>query len=201
MAAPTALRDPNRNVQDDPSVWRAAAAGDPELRAALVERACQSVAVALRRFADSDQEDIRQAIAESVLRALATGLCPHANVDAFLHWRGRAEITAFVRKRIRERRLADPDAILALADRGSSPLRRLELAELAAILRACGESVPNATHREAFRQRFLVGLEPRELAAKLGATPELARVWIARAATVVRRCIERRLADRRDGAP
>ena len=191
------MRDPHGRGHVDTDAWRAAAAGDQALRQVLIERAWQLATGALARFAAEDQQEIRQSIAESVLRALATGLCPHANMDAFLHWRARAEVTAFVRKRVRERRLVDADAILTLADRGPSPLRGVELRELAAVVRACSEAVPNASHREAFRLRFLQGLEPREIAVRLGATAAITRVWIARAAAEVRSCIERKLSDRR----
>jgi len=168
-------------------------AGDARARQELVERAWRAVAERLQRFPEDAVEEIRQQIAESVLRALHSGLSPHTNLDGFLHWRGRAEITSFVRRGIRSRRMTNLAEILDCAGFEHSPFARAQAAELRDLIERCSRSVPNERHRQAWALRFLQGLEPREVASVLEVRAAIARLWISRAAKHVRRCIERRL--------
>src|SRR4029079_17969942 len=87
----------------DLSLWFEAANGAADARQRLVERTWLACEPPLRRFHAEGRDALKQSMAMSVLRALATGQAPQRNLDAMLAWRGRAEITAFVRRSIRDR--------------------------------------------------------------------------------------------------
>lgn len=186
---------------DDAELWRLASAGDQESRQTLIERSWRLSAARLSTFAPDERDEIRQEIAESVLRALATGLSPDSNLAGFLEWRGRAEITEFVRKKMRTRSTMPLDQALDAAGPQDSPLRAAELGDLWSMVELCKEHIANPNHRTAWEQRFVQGLEPRDIAAEMGLGADLVRAWIARGAKVVRHCLERRLSGEEGVTP
>jgi RNA polymerase sigma factor (sigma-70 family) len=185
-------------TSDDQQLWRDAARGDADATERLVQRALRVCEGRLRRFRGDDRDDLRQCIAAAVLRALATGAVPRHNLDAMLEWRGRAEITAFVRRMIRERRIEGLDDVLELAGYESAPSEVAAADELQRRMRACVERVPNRDHRDALRHRLLDGWSAAEIATALAAKVELVRVWIARASAQVGECLGLRLRQRGD---
>ncbi len=183
---------PSTDARDDP--WSRALGGDADARTWLIARAWALAGARLGRLTADQREEIRQEIAESVLRALATGLAATANLDAFLAWRGRAEITEFLRRRGRADLDLDPGDALHLAGMEPSPFERAAGKELRGMIEACLRGVPNADHRAAWAARYLEGLEPRQIAAAGSASAETVRTWIARAARSIRSCLEHKLA-------
>ncbi len=194
MAAPL-NGDDRSNLAVD--VWRRAAGGDAEAQRRLVERAVTLCTFRLRHFRVDEREEIGQCIAASVLRALAAGLVPESNVDGLLEWRGRAEITAFVRARIRERRFHSVESMLECAGHDPAPFDLVATDELRASLHDCIDRIPNRDHRDAVRQRLVAGLSPQEMALQRSTKASVVRVWIARGVAAVRACLERKLRPER----
>lgn len=188
--------DPTPTLPIDLATWRAACAGDEPARTALVDRAWTSLQFRVRRFAAGERDELRQRIALAVLRAIASGVEPQHNLDAFLEWRGRAEITGYVRDLAKARRFQRADEVLELAGHDPAPFAGTGLAELRQTLTDCIDKVPNQRHRNAVRARLLDEREPRHIAAEAGIAVELVRVWISRAAMTVRNCVECKLATR-----
>lgn len=185
------LSDPGTLSERDRERWRAACAGDPDVRKELVDLAVAGVAMRLRRFAGHDLDELRQRIAVAVLHAFEGGLEPQSSLEGFLQWRARGQISRFVRERVRDGRMANTDA-LDWASGEDSPLRRASETELWQAVFACIEKVPSRDQREAFQQRVVDGLQPREIAEARGVEAGRVRVWIARAAVLVRECLSRR---------
>lgn len=173
----------------DRQLWLAARSGDEPARLQLIERAWSGNRIRLRRFSADDREELQQRIAAAVLRALASGLEPKSNLDAMLEWRGRAEISAFVRGKVREGRVTTIDEVLQLAGHDDSPYLGVAADELRALVEDCVERVPNTDQRQAFRQRMFDGLAPAEIAVRRDVESGVVRVWIARAAAAVRACL------------
>ena len=176
----------------DRASWAGAAAGDPLLRQQLIERAWRLANFRLRGFQPEERDEIRQNIAAAVLRALASGVGPERNLDGLLEWRARAEITAFVRTRVRSRRLLAPASELEAAGHDPAPFEHVAADELRAQLQDCIERIPNEDHREAVRHRLLVGGAPQELAQARAVPASVVRVWLARGALLLRQCLERK---------
>lgn len=181
----------------DWQLWQAAADGDAASRQLLVERAWAVCAFRLRRFRSDDREEIKQCIAASVLRALATGVVPQRNLDGMLEWRGRAEITSFVRTMIRERRIEGAGQVLEHAGHDASPYDLVAVEELRRMVGDCIERIPNRNQREALRRRLDQGLATAEIAQLHAVKTELVRVWLARASALVRTCLESKLGQSR----
>ncbi len=178
-------------------LWRRAASGDVEARRRLVERAVQLSEYRLRTFRVEEREEIGQCIAASVLRALATGVVPESNIDGLLEWRGRAEITAFVRARLRQRRFESVESVLEHAGHDPAPFDQVATDELRAMLHDCIDRIPNRDQRDAVHERLVVGSSPQEVAQQRSAAVSVVRVWIARGVTAVRACLERKLRPER----
>ncbi len=188
------LTHPPKQTDADARLWSAASAGDDEARGELVERAWRSTEMRLRSFSADDREEIRQEIAKSVLHAVEIGHAPTSNLNAFLEWRGRAEVTAFIRLRIRQRQVTALDEIVHAAGSPDSPLVHASARELDAMVQDCSDRIPNDDHRSAWCDRYLEGLEPREIAVRRDANTTVVRAWISRAAKFVRACLRRKLA-------
>lgn len=186
------VNDGDLSAQDRAS-WTGAAAGDALQQQLLVERAWRLASFRLRGFQPEERDEIRQNIAAAVLRALASGVVPERNLDGLLEWRARAEITAFVRTRMRSRRLLEPAADLEAAGHDPAPFDHVAADELRAQLQDCIERIPNADHREALRHRLLDGWAPQEHAQARAVPSSVVRVWLARGASLVRQCLERKL--------
>jgi RNA polymerase sigma factor (sigma-70 family) len=183
----------------DLSLWLEAANGVPGARQRLVERTWLACEARLRRFNAEDRDELKQCMAASVLRALATGLVPQHNLDAMLAWRGRAEITAFVRRSIRDRRVVRVDTALEQAGHEVTPYDLIAADELRRAMDACIERIPNRDQRESLRRRLIDGLSSIEIARLQATKVARVRVWIARASALVRACLEQRL-DRSGGS-
>ena len=181
----------------DRQLWQAAANGDEAAKQRLVERAWTACAFRLRRFRGDDRDEIKQSIAASVLRALASGVVPQRNLDGLLEWRGRAEITSFVRKMIRERRIEGVGDALEHAGHAPSPFDLVAGEELRRMLNDCLERIPSRDQREALSRRLGQGAATADIAGLRAVKPELVRVWLARASALVRACLEAKLGHSR----
>lgn len=176
----------------DRELWQRAQDGDAGARQQLVERAWQLSQRRLRSFRREEREEIEQGIAAAVLRAVASGVQPESNLDGLLEWRARAEITAFVRRRVRERRFEHVGDVLECAGHDPAPFERVATDELRQQLQDCIERIPNDDQRAAVGHRFVAGLSPAEIATVQAARPPVVRVWIARGAALVRACLEQK---------
>jgi RNA polymerase sigma factor (sigma-70 family) len=175
----------------DRARWRAARDGDQQVRQELVESAIAAVAMRLGRFSGHDLDEIRQMIAAAILQAFELGIEPASSLEGFLQWRARGQISRFVRQRVRDGGMPSAEAVDWAYD-GESPLRRATESELWEVLMACIAKVPSKEQRESFAQRVVYGREPRDIAAERGVEARRVRVWIARAAILVRECLSRR---------
>jgi DNA-directed RNA polymerase specialized sigma24 family protein len=174
----------------DRQLWQHACQGDVDARQQLIERMWQLCRHRLRPFASEERQEIEQNMATSMLRALGSGVVPNSNLDGLLEWRGRGEITAFVRGRIRDRQIHRVDDALEQAGHEVSPFEATASAELHVQLLDCIARIPNGDHREAVHARLVLGLTPTEVAARRNAKPGAVRVWLTRGATLVRACLE-----------
>lgn len=174
----------------DHELWRRAVAGEAPARQQLVERMWRACEFRLRPFAADERQEIQQNMAASLLRALASGVVPERNLDGLLEWRGRAEITGFVRARIRDRRIERVGDALDCAGHDPAPFEMVACEELQAHLRACIDGIPNRDQREAVQHRLVAGLSPQEFAQRRAAKVAVVRVWIARGFALVRACLE-----------
>lgn len=177
----------------DLQLWSSAAAGESAAGQQLVERMWQLCAFRLRHFRADEREEIEQSMAASLLRALASGVVPASNLDGLLEWRGRAEITAFVRARIRDRRFEHLGPALECAGHDPAPFDTVAIDELRNHLQGCIERIPNRDQRQAVQLRLVGGMSPHEVAQRRGAKVSAVRVWIARGAALVRACLEQKL--------
>ena len=181
----------------DRALWQLAQDGDASARQQLVERAWRLSQRRLRSFRVEEREEIEQGIAAAVLRAIASGVQLHSNLDGLLEWRARAEVTAFVRRRLRERRFEHVGDVLECAGHDPAPFERVASDELRQQLQDCIERIPNDDQREAVGHRFVAGLSPAEIATVQAAKPTVVRVWIARGAALVRACLEEKFRQAR----
>ncbi len=181
----------------DRALWERAQAGDESARQQLVERAWRLSQRRLRSFRVEEREEIEQGIAASVLRAIASGVQLQSNLDGLLEWRARAEVTAYVRRRMRERRFAAVGDVLECAGHDPAPFERIASDELRQQLQDCIERIPNDDQRAAVGHRFVAGMSPAEIATLQAAKPPVVRVWIARGAALVRECLEQKFRQAR----
>lgn len=177
----------------DLSQWHRAAAGEHAAQQQLIERMWRVTAFRLRMFRHAEREEIEQNMAAALLRALAAGLQPTENLDGLLVWRGRAEITAFVRTRLRDRRFVGCGEALHCAGHDPAPFEHVTTDELRLQLRDCIDVIPNRDQRESVRLRLVEGLSPPEIADQRAAALPAVRVWISRGAALVRACVEKKL--------
>lgn len=176
--------------ESDQQAWQRAVDGDAAARQELVERMWRLCQPRLRAFAAEERREIEQSMAAALLRALSSGVTPTSNLAGLLEWRGRGEITAYVRTRVRQRRFERCDEVLAYAGHDPSPFDAVASDELRQQLLDCISRIPNADHRDAVQARLLDGLTPGEFAARRQTAPSVIRVWLTRAMTLVRHCLE-----------
>ena len=79
----------------DRALWQLAQDGDASARQQLVERAWRLSQRRLRSFRVEEREEIEQGIAAAVLRAIASGVQLHSNLDGLLEWRADVNNRAF----------------------------------------------------------------------------------------------------------
>jgi DNA-directed RNA polymerase specialized sigma24 family protein len=127
-----------------------------------------------------------------LLRALATGLVPTHCLDGLLAWRGRAEVSAFVRGKMRERRFEGCAEVLECAGHDPAPFEAVTTEELRRQLHACIDGIPNRDQRESVRLRLVDGLSPSEIARQRAAEVPAVRVWVSRGAALVRACLQKK---------
>lgn len=185
------------DLAGDRALWLRAQQGDAGARQQLVERAWRLSQRRLRSFRHEEREEIEQGIAAAVLRAVASGVLPESNLDGLLEWRARAEVTAFVRRRVRERRFEAVGDVLECAGHDPAPFDQVASDELRQQLHDCIERIPNDDQRHAVRHRLVAGLSPAEIARMQTAKPPVVRVWIARGAALVRACLEQKFRQAR----
>ena len=181
----------------DHELWTLAASGESQAVQRLVERMWKLCAFRLRHFRKGERDEIEQSMAESLLRALAGGVVPQTSLDGLLEWRGRAEITSFVRARIRDRRFEHLGTELECAGHDSAPFDSAAIDELRTHLQGCIDRIPNRDQREAVQSRLFGGMSPHEVAQQRAVKLSAVRVWMARGAALVRACLEQKLRQAR----
>jgi RNA polymerase sigma factor (sigma-70 family) len=161
---------------------------DPHAESELAQRFCGRVfALALVRTRDREAaRDLAQEIMLAVLGALREGrLRDHDGLTGYIYATARNQVNSFLRTRRIER---DTASMQAPALDQLDPEKTFEDAErLRSALRAIEQLGP--ADRQILRLTLVEGLQPREIAVRLGLKPEVVRKRRSRAVRRAREAI------------
>ena len=185
--------DPMEHLPEERDLWRRAAAGDEDGRAALGELALKIAVAELRRRAvrAGELEDLAQESVRSTLAFLARGGAEPRDLRTFLKYRARG-ILSDHRKKMR----TTDDTLawvpgLEPAEAGAGPDGRLDEGALRAALAKCRAGL-SPEKRAVLELRYDDGREAAEIARLLGIHRNTVGVRVFRALAELRECLRRR---------